>query len=211
MMHAYNKDYLSDAMENLGEAFDYAKYSQKLSLNQFMTFFINSKNSLFFENGNPKYISGMSGTELVLDVLQKSGKKVETSENRTDYDRSSEYWTGWILAYYQWRTGRSFSFIQKYLPAEEINRLFNPLHEAPEEKFLETAQNIIKLRASKSRVQELRKLAGMTQKQLSNESGVNLRTLQQYENMSKDITKASGIILASLAKALRCSIEDLLE
>ena len=139
------------------------------------------------------------------------GKKIKETAPRVDYDRSSEYWTGWILAYYQWMTGKSFSFIHKYLPAEEINRLYNPLHEAPEEKFIETAQNIIKLRTSKSRIQELRKLAGMTQKQLSSESGVNIRTLQQYENMSKDINKASGIILASLAKALRCSIEDLLQ
>lgn len=211
MMHAYNKDYLSDAMENLGEAFDYARHSQNLSLNQFMTLFINTKISESFEKGNPKHISGISGTELVLEVLQKSGKKMEIHKPRIDYDRSSEYWTGWILAYFQWMTGKSFSFIQKYLPAEEINRLYNPLHEAPEEKFVETAQNIIKLRAQKSRVQELRKLAGMTQKQLSIESGVNIRTLQQYENMSKDINKASGMILASLAKALSCSMEDLLQ
>ena len=90
MMHAYNKDYLSDAMENLGEAFNYAKYSQNLSLNQFMTLFINSKVSASFEKGNPKHISGMSGTELVLDVLQKSGKKIKETAPRVDYDRSSE-------------------------------------------------------------------------------------------------------------------------
>ena len=34
MIHAYNKEYVSDAMENLGEAFDYAVHAQNLNLNK---------------------------------------------------------------------------------------------------------------------------------------------------------------------------------
>ena len=60
------------------------------------------------------------------------------------------------------------------------------------------------------RLRILRNNAGLTQKQLSERSGVNLRTLQQYESQSKDINKASGVILLSLAKALDCSVEELL-
>jgi DNA-binding Xre family transcriptional regulator len=40
---------------------------------------------------------------------------------------------------------------------------------------------------------------------------VNLRTIQQYETRSKDINKAAGKTLLSLARALSCRIEDLLE
>ena len=32
MIHAYNKEYLSDAMENLGEAFDYAVHAHERAL-----------------------------------------------------------------------------------------------------------------------------------------------------------------------------------
>ena len=73
MIHAYNKEYLPDAMENLGEAFDYAVNAQGLTLNQFASLFINSSTSASFENGNPKYLSGMSGTELALTVLTQNG------------------------------------------------------------------------------------------------------------------------------------------
>ena len=210
MMHAYNEEYLSDAMENLGEAFDYAFHAQNVSLSQFASFFVNSASSKSFENGNPKYVSGMSGTELALNVLIQNGLALKKNEPIVDYDKSSEYWSGWILAFYQWYSRKSFGTILKYLPIDEINRMYNPLHEASEQKFVEVAEKIISERAKTSRLQELRKLAGLTQKQLSERSGVNLRTLQQYESQSKDINKASGVILLSLAKALDCSVEEIL-
>lgn len=73
MIHAYNKEYVSDAMENLGEAFDYAVHAQNLNLNRFSSLFVNASASKSIENGNPKYISGMSGTELALTVLSQNG------------------------------------------------------------------------------------------------------------------------------------------
>lgn len=51
----------------------------------------------------------------------------------------------------------------------------------------------------------------MTQKRLSEESGVNLRTLQQYETGAKDINKASANTLGALSKVLWCRMEDLME
>ena len=50
-----------------------------------------------------------------------------------------------------------------------------------------------------------------TQRELSGKSGVNLRTIQQYERRSRDINKAAGATLRALSIALSCSIEDLLE
>lgn len=211
MIRAYNKDYLQGAMENLGESFDFAFYGQELKLNQFMTLFINSKVSSQFQSGNPKYVSGMSGKELVLEVMTRSGVIQKKSEENKNYSKTAEYWTGWVLAYYQWHSAKSFAYIQGHLPAEEICSLYNPLHEASEQKFIEVADSIIARRDTGSKLQIFRKNAELTQKQLSELSGVNLRTLQQYENKSKDIKKASGLILYSLGKALGCQIEDLLE
>ena len=209
MIHAYNKEYLSDAMENLGEAFDYAVHAQNLNLNRFSSLFVNASASKSIENGNPKYVSGMSGTELALTVLSQNGIDSKPVQSLVDYEKSSEYWSGWILAYYQWYSGKSFETILKYLPAEKINRMYNPLHEAPEQKFVEVANKIISENDRKSKLQELRKLAGLTQKELSVRSGVNLRTLQQYENLSKNINKASGNILLALCKVLTCDVRDI--
>lgn len=50
-----------------------------------------------------------------------------------------------------------------------------------------------------------------TQRELSEKSGVNLRTIQQYERRSRDINKAAGATLRALSIALSCRIEDLLE
>ena len=62
-----------------------------------------------------------------------------------------------------------------------------------------------------SKLQELRKSQGLTQKDLAYLSEVNQRLIQDYEQGHKNINGASGIRLYKLSKALHCSIEDLLE
>ena len=54
--------------------------------------------------------------------------------------------------------------------------------------------------------------AGLSQRQLSKLSGVNLRTIQDYEyNGGQVIDKASLRTLLNLAKVLGCNIKDILE
>lgn len=54
--------------------------------------------------------------------------------------------------------------------------------------------------------------AGLSQRQLSELSGVNLRTIQDYEsNGGQVIDKANLRTLLNLAKALGCNIKDILE
>lgn len=54
--------------------------------------------------------------------------------------------------------------------------------------------------------------AGLSQRQLSELSGVNLRTIQDYEsNGGQVIDKANLRSLLNLAKALGCNIKDILE
>ena len=51
----------------------------------------------------------------------------------------------------------------------------------------------------------------MTQSKLSEISGVNLRTLQDYEQGRKDINKAEAMTVYKLAEALDCNVWELLE
>ena len=62
-----------------------------------------------------------------------------------------------------------------------------------------------------SNLKQIRESKNMTQSKLSEISGVNLRTLQDYEQGHKDINKVAGITLYKLAQALECNVEDLLE
>ncbi len=54
--------------------------------------------------------------------------------------KSQEYWTGWILAYYQWENGKTFEMIDKEIPICKIRNMYNPYHE------MDISSAILKLR-----------------------------------------------------------------
>ncbi len=60
-------------------------------------------------------------------------------------------------------------------------------------------------------LKRIRKEKGFTQNQLSELSGINLRMIQYYEQGAKDINSASALTVYKMAKALDCTVEDLLE
>lgn len=101
-----------------------------------------------FALGVPKYVSGVSGTELVMNILSRSGADMDFTEAQIDYDYSPEYWCGWILAYHQCYTGRSFKEIQKYISMQDIETLYPTLHEASEKKFVDTVNRIIRKKSA---------------------------------------------------------------
>ncbi|MBE5873807.1 MAG: helix-turn-helix transcriptional regulator [Lachnospiraceae bacterium] len=182
-----------------------------MNMDSFLELFIGTGYAEQFAAGVPKYVSGVSGTELVMDVLTKSGMGMDFPQARIDYDCSLEYWSGWILAYYQWYTGRSFKEILKHITMQEIEKLYPTLHEASEKKFVDTVNRMIRKKNPITRLQAQRKISGYSQRELAQKVGVNLRTLQQYEIRAKDINKAAGVTLLALAKVLGCRVEDLLE
>ena len=51
----------------------------------------------------------------------------------------------------------------------------------------------------------------MSQSELAEQSGVPVRTIQQYEQRQKSINKAQAEYLMMLANALHCKAEDLIE
>lgn len=60
-------------------------------------------------------------------------------------------------------------------------------------------------------LKNIREDRGYSQSKLAEESGVSIRIIQYYEQKYRDINKAQAITLHQIAKALECSIEDLLE
>ena len=211
MTHAYDEIYLTEAMSNLGEAFDYASEVCHLELDVFMGHFLASGVAEQFGIGNPRYVSGLSGTELVIETLSKTNPSVIPADPVCNASLSPEYWCGYVLAYFQWKSSLSFKRIQSLIPASEILSLYHPLHEADESRVYEALTERIKKVNTTTSLQKLRLAAGLSQKELSAQADVNLRTLQQYESRAKDINKASVTTVLNLAKALCCDVEDLLE
>ena len=128
MIRAYDKEYLDDAMSCLGEAMDYASQACGMDMDGFLELFIVSGLADQFAVGVPRVVSGMSGTELVMEVLSRAGMECTFPAPRIDYDCSSAYWCGWILAYYQWYTLRSFREIHQFITMWDIEKLYPTLH-----------------------------------------------------------------------------------
>lgn len=216
-MYAYDKIYLLDAMENLGEATDCAAHLLNVELNAFWSAFTASEYSSAFQIGSPRVISGMSGVDLALRIAEESGlgnskslaEKVHTSS--ADYCLSCEYWCGWIIAYYQWSSARTFKDIARLLPMSDVQRMYPTFHEESEERFVEAASAMEQQRKSKSNLSRQRQIMGLSQSQLARKSGVGIRAIQQYEQGVKNINNASASKIASLARALNCEIEELFE
>jgi transcriptional regulator with XRE-family HTH domain len=62
-----------------------------------------------------------------------------------------------------------------------------------------------------SNLKKIREDKNITQKELSERSGVNIQMIAKYEQGVKDINKAQGLTLRALANALACKIDDLME
>ena len=210
--HAYQKFYLNDAQQNLAVMFDYAIRLLKYDGDQFFLYFIQSEVAQKFEHANPKYIAGMCGIELAQNVLTKIGAAPKFPDD-PKIELGKEFWLGWVLAYYQWYSGLKFSDLQEYglVPSEILSRYI--LHEADISKFVSTANKIILANkaASPTRLQKSRKARGITQKELSELSGVSLRMIQLYEQRQNDINQASGQTINALARALCCNFYEIME
>jgi transcriptional regulator with XRE-family HTH domain len=62
-----------------------------------------------------------------------------------------------------------------------------------------------------TKLKQVRSAKGITQKELADKTGVSIRTLQHYEQGSKDLTTAAAITVWKIAQALNCNIEDLID
>lgn len=62
-----------------------------------------------------------------------------------------------------------------------------------------------------SKLKTVRKKKGLSQIQLSENSGVSIRMIQHYEQGFRDINKAQASTIYELARALECHMEDIME
>lgn len=202
MIHAYNEIYLDDAMQTLAEMFSYVPDAKRADV--LFQYFVMSGVAYQFGRGNPRYIN-MPPQALFEEITAGKMQLVQPYS----YGRSPEYWCGFVLAYYQWYTGLSFEQIGRRLPPSKIIAMYNPLHEASVEKFVEVANSIIFLK--ETNLARYRKTANLSQRELANYSQVSLRAIQLYEQRQLDINMAPAIKLFQLSRVLGCYIEDLME
>ncbi len=208
MTNAYDAIYLNKAARNVGNMLHDAVLEYGYDGEEFLRMFLQSGVAEQIENGNPKYVAGRSGAELCAEVVE-TVYRLETEPIVIEtQSRSDVYWTGWILAYYQWYSGRSFRNILEEVSYEELLGRYDTLHEADVQKALEVMD--AHMNRSENRLKKVRRQCGLTQEELSERSGVSLNTIRAYERKAKDIRKAQVDIVVRLSDGLQCRIEDIL-
>lgn len=208
MMHAYDSMYLDKTSRTIGSMLHDAVYEYQYDGSDFLNRFIQSGIAGHIEDGSPKYLAGRSGHELVLEIIEETTGKPLSPIYIETFERSDAYWSGWILARYQWYSGRTFRDILDTVSYDDLLALYSTLHEADVQKVYDVLD--LHFAGSQSKLKTLRKICSLTQEELSEASGVPLSTIRAYERKAKDINKAQADILLKLARALKCDIKDLL-
>lgn len=211
MINAYDKDYLYHAQKNLGHMVDFAVNTCDYDIDEFFHMFLASNVCKQFENGNPAYIAGKTGCELArLVVSEITGTEIKT-EDVMYMDRSPEFWLGWVLCYYVWFKNHTFKYILRAVPAGEMLGMYDMLHEADVTKFVYLLDERLQAFYTQSNLARLRAATGLSQNELADRSGVNIRVIQGYEQGKRDINKAQFSTIVNLSKVLDCNPLELLE
>ena len=208
---AYDKSYLASAQNILGHATDFALLTLNIDPVLFGNAFAVSNVSKQFASGNPRYVAGINGCELARLVLSETHTPFTDADDAMYLDKSKEYWAGWALAYYQWASSRSFMDILTACPLSALIAMYPVYHEMDISHFAERIDALIAEAYPSTRLKAKRINCGLSQSELSSESGVALRQIQLFEQRQRNINNASAIILLRLSKPLHCRIEDLLE
>lgn len=219
MTVAYNAVYLSDAKDILGTSFSYATSNLNMEIDEFAALFVNTGFAKQFGEGNPWIVAGMTGLELAARIADAAYGTACTDNSylksglfyEETIEKSPEFWTGWALAEYQWARGIPFKSIFEKIPSSEVCRMYKVFHEMDITKFIDAMDKHLGLSVRGANLRTQRSEAGLSQNQLARTTGVNVRSIQMYEQGVNDINKAQAGTLQKLAKALGCRIEDLLD
>ena len=210
MIRAYSELYLRNARSSLANSFDYAVHTLGYSLEEYYHMFTRCDLARKFEKGDPFLIAGKSGIELALLVVEKYTGRDAYKERIYHYGKSREYWAGWALAFYQWYTACSFLRLEEEIPISSILDMYDKYHEMDIMHFVDRLNEIRQAGCMVTYLKKYRELRGISQSELSNMTGIPLRTLQHYEQGSKPLEKANFTYVFSLAKALDCKPEELI-
>ena len=210
-MRAYSYDYLITAQRIMGDMLDFAVNTCDMDVDRYFVMFLVPDISVQFQNGNPTYIAGKTGCEIVKEVIEESGIQPVNVEDEMYLDKSPEYWTGWALAYYQWFTCRPFMKINAAVPIHRIVQMYDVYHEMDITHFVDTMNELWDQYYKETNLKRIRKISGLSQKELAELSGVPLRQIQLFEQRQRDINHTRAIDVVKMSRVLGCKVEDLLQ
>ena len=211
MLHSYDEIYTAKAQTALAQMLRYAVEDMHIGLTEFWDMFLISGVADLFGKGDFRFLVGMSGVETAWEVVWRLTGEWPQEKPTFNLEKSPIYWTGWILAWYQWYSGQNFRRISEFLTPVQVRDMYHPYHEMDPVQFADAADRIRRQREMTTRLRMYRERMGLSQSELARESGVSVRMIQHYEQRQKDLNKAQMKTIWLLARALHCLMEDLME
>lgn len=211
MIHAYDELYLENSKRKLGIILEEAVLTYHFNLVDFYGLFLSSGIADAFGKGDTRFLSGMSGHEILYNVFERMDIPYEIYEQNGSIGKSPFYWAGSVTAHYQWQRNMSYRELDSLVPIDEILEMYHPFHEMDISSFIKEIDKKILNRRPDTVLSIKRKALGISQSELSLLSGIPVRTIQQYEQRQKNINMARAEYLVKLAAVFSCSVEELLE
>lgn len=215
MTEAYNSLYINDVSNKLGYMLEYASRCGLDAMSIWHSF-ISSEVARQIERGNPRFLAGYSGREYLLLLINSSSSetisdKSEMKNQESPLSFNEYYWAGSVLAKIQQRTALSFSDLERKLPLQKILNMYPRHHQMDINQLYDDIAQYLELNIGETKLQKIRHASGLSQSELAKSSGVDIRSIQMYEQRRNDINKSQGETLQKLARVLGCHIEDLFE
>lgn len=203
MIPAYNEQWLGVIQRKVAYMFEFAVLKEGLNIDDFADKFAKSEAARSLETADCILALGKSSIELLYLVLGKEPHDIEATDIPTP-----EFWVGWVLAYAQWHFNRTYAELIKAIKPSQLLNYYFPYHEMDIRQTMDLIAEYLKPGCP---LKTIREKQGYSQSQLSNLSGVPLRTIRAYEQGSVDIAKAQAETLYWLSDCLGCTIEDLIK
>ena len=89
--------------------------------------------------------------------------------------------------------------------------MYNVYHEMDITHFVDTMNELWDQYYKETNLKRIRKISGLSQKELAELSGVPLRQIQLFEQRQRDINHTRAIDVVKMSRVLGCKVEDLLQ
>lgn len=146
MIRAYDEMYVEGTMIRMRDMLEYACLDCGYDPDGFWKRFLQSGLARRFGIGDVSIVAGKSGPELAYMVLSDVDHKEDYPAPAWREERSDLYWSGWVLAYFQWYENLTFSEIWGNISIRMLQKMYPTLHEADITKAVDAMEGMIKMR-----------------------------------------------------------------
>ena len=205
------KDLAAEAAETTSAMFSLCVDALGMSGERAAQLFVGSGMARQIELLNAPMIMGKNELDQLEWMLWRCG--IEADLDNLDYVLAgTACWVGEVLFTFHAETGMPFKRILSRVSYDDIEALqLRCVEWDPQATVRELLIPMYVDRADPNPLRTMRLRHGLTQNELAGAAGISLRTLQQYEQGTKDVSRAAAVTVLKLAHVLGCEVEDLVD